>query len=353
MVMGLHVNPSGYSKLSAFEAEERRRLWITIAELDLQASIESGMPVMTPDLDYRSLSPANLDDADFDEFYDTTTELPESRPLHESTDSLLQVTLTMSLSQRIKTMIFINNAGQERNLKTIFEHGRALEEYLRRIPDPLRLDQSHEDGTPASFLNRVLLEIQIRRPLLYLYRLLAMPNSEKDEDCSALQQSCLESSLAILSYQDYFDPIVVDLDIFNSSVYWDLFQTLCKNDILRAALSVCVYVKESGQNASSTYGVGHLARHTPTYSKVSLIRTVETTLDALIRRVADVGSNIKDIIILSIVLQSVRSRGSTQTKDHWMQEGAKKAFSACRQHLLASVTEDSAASSIPELAQMV
>ncbi|PLB54057.1 Zn2Cys6 transcription factor [Aspergillus steynii IBT 23096] len=352
MVMGLHVDLSGYSKLSAFQAETRRRLWITIAEMDLQASVESGMPVMTPDLDYRALSPANLDDADFDE---STAELPPPKPLHERTDSLAQVTLAISLSQRIKAMVFVKNTGPTHNLSATLEHGRVLEEQLQQIPDLLKLDRNPpDDDTPASLLNRVLLDIHIRRSLLCLYRPVAMKESQ-EADYHTLQQSCLESSLAILSYQDLFDPSVADLDLFTSSVYSDLFQSICKNDLLRAALSVCGYMKTSGKNPhtpASNSSVG-LAKQTPMHSKASLTRIVEATLDALTRRVAHPGSNVKDIILLAIVLQSVRARSSSQVKDHWMQEGAKKAFSACRQHLFSSVTDESVAGNIADLAQLL
>ncbi|KAK1148145.1 hypothetical protein N8T08_010787 [Aspergillus melleus] len=357
MVMGLHLDLSRYESLSVFQAEIRRRLWITIAEMDLQASIESGMPVMTPDLDYEALSPANLDDVDFD---DSTVELPPSKPLQEETKSLTQVTLAKSLRHRIKTMVFVKNASPGQRMKATLENGQVLEEHLQRIPDLLKLEYNFQgDETPGHLLNRVLLDIHIRRPLLCLYRSLAMLEDQEEEGYHTLQQLSLGSSLAILSYQDYFDPNVADPDIFGSNVYWDLSQALCKNDLLWAALGVCGHMKTSGQTPhsaqapSSNYRVGPSAKHTPTHSKASMVRTVQTTLDALIRRVADPGTNIKDIILLAIALQSVRAPGSTQVKDYRMQEGAKKAFAACRQHLLPSVVDEFAAGNVSDVAQVL
>ncbi|KAI9036891.1 Zn2Cys6 transcription factor [Aspergillus affinis] len=357
MVVGLHLDLSQYRNLPVFQAEIRRRLLITIAEMDLQASIESGMPVMMPDLYYGALSPANLDDADFD---DSTVELPPSKPLHEETKSLTQVILARSLRARINSMMFLKDVGPRKKIKASLEYGRViLEEELQRVPDSLKLDcNTQGDETPGRLLNLILLDIHIRRPLLCLYRSIAMLEDEEAEGYHALQQLCLESSLAILSYQDYFDPRVADLDISNSNVYWDLFQALCKNDILWAALSVCEHIKASGQNQHSVqtpfgnHSVGSLAKHTQNPSKASMIRTIESTLDALIRRLGDSGTNMKDIILLTIILQSVRSRGSAQAKDHWMQEGAKKAFAACRQHLLPSVANEFAAGNVADLAQM-
>lgn len=85
----------GLKKMSPFQAENRRRLWAKIMELDLQASLASGMPVLTPDLDMVPLMPANLNDSDFDEH---TVKLPPFKPLQENADSLMQVLLAKSLA---------------------------------------------------------------------------------------------------------------------------------------------------------------------------------------------------------------------------------------------------------------
>jgi enamine deaminase RidA (YjgF/YER057c/UK114 family) len=104
--------------------------------------------------------------------------------------------------------------------------------------------------------------------------------------------------------------------------------------------------------------VGQYTQHTPTtdqrssngfpdlnikqnqsHSKASLTRLVENTLDSLSRRIGEAGNNVKDIVLLAVVLQSVRGRGSPEMKDRWMTQGAKKALSACRQYLLPAVTD--------------
>jgi enamine deaminase RidA (YjgF/YER057c/UK114 family) len=78
------------------------------------------------------------------------------------------------------------------------------------------------------------------------------------------------------------------------------------------------------------------------HSKTSLTRLVENTLDSLSRRIGEAGNNVKDIVLLAVVLQSVRGRGSPEMKDRWMTHGAKKALSACRQYLLPAVTDQHA-----------
>jgi hypothetical protein len=80
------------------------------------------------------------------------------------------------------------------------------------------------------------------------------------------------------------------------------------------------------------------------HSKASLTRLVENTLDSLSRRIGEAGNNVKDILLLAVVLQSVRGRGSPETKERWMLQGAKKALSACRQYLLPAVTDQQSTS---------
>ena len=357
MVMGLHLNPIKSADLSVFQIEQRRRLWVTVVEMDLQASIASGMPVTIPELDFGPLTPANLNDSDFDEW---AVELPPSRGLHEWTDSLAQITLAMSLPHRIRAMMLVRTVSSRVDLSEIVKQGRRLEECLQLVPSPLKFEQAPKsDDNPMMLLNRVLLDVYARRPLLCLYRPIVMGESRDDRAFSEIQQSCLESSLVVLSYQDYFDPSVADLDVFKSTSYWDIFQLCCKKDILWAALSVCGYMKLSTQQSTAlspppppqpgSFPTPRAATHT----KASLTRIVENTLDGLTRRIGEAGSNLKDVLLLAVVLQSARARGSAQMKEQWMQQGATKALSACRQHLLLSATDPSLTFNLADFAQMV
>jgi len=356
MVMGLHIDISGYTQMSVFQAELRRRLWVTIAEMDLQASITSGMPIMTPQLDFHNLAPANLNDSDFDE---NTTELPSSKPMNEPTDTLALITLAKSLSHRINAMNFVQHTSSQTDLHERIKKGQILDEYLHSIPPSLKLDRaSSSDTNPPVLLNQVLLDLYIRRPLLCLYRPVQTSSSRDNPDLDSIQRACLDSSVTILSYQDYFDPNLADLDVQNSNWYWNVFHTFCKNDVLWAALSICKHMNLSTQQTTdqspngsaglSTISQPHTQLPLMTHSKASLTRLVENTLDSLTHRIGESGNSLKDILLLAVVLQSVRGRGSAETKQQWMMQGAKKALSACRQYLLPAVAESSSAFEVSE-----
>jgi hypothetical protein len=90
MTMGLHHDPSEFPNISIFDGEQRRRLWATVVEMDLQASLAVGCPPMVREGDYSCLPPANVDDLDF---YEEMTEYPTSKPIEEWTDCSCQVLL--------------------------------------------------------------------------------------------------------------------------------------------------------------------------------------------------------------------------------------------------------------------
>jgi hypothetical protein len=125
MVMGLHMDPITVSGVSPYQVEMRRRLWATILEMDLQASMTAGMPLVVPKLDSYNLVPANLNDVDFDE---VSTKLPTSRPLSTLTDSLYQVCLATSLPQRLKALSLVQRSVP--NTEEAIELGRKVEECL-------------------------------------------------------------------------------------------------------------------------------------------------------------------------------------------------------------------------------
>lgn len=74
---GFHRDPKSFTRLSAFDAEMRRRIWATILELNVQLSIDAAMPPLISVDDYDTKPPSNLDDEDFDAISET---LPSPKP---------------------------------------------------------------------------------------------------------------------------------------------------------------------------------------------------------------------------------------------------------------------------------
>ena len=342
MTTGLHQDPAVAPDISVFEGEQRRRLWITIVEMDLQISMNCGMPSMTRVADFAWCVPSNLNDEDL---FEEMTSLPMDKSPHEWTDSLCQVTLATSLQWRLKAIDYVNNIGVEMDYQGQVDYCRNAEELLRDLPPTLKYDHTSDQSNdgPGRLLGRIMLDVYLRRTVLYIYRTLAVlgfPDA---------RTACVQSCLVILSHQDTFDPNVADLDVISSEKYWDLFYTFCKNDIVQAALSVCSEIKAMSHLSSSAssrvtpsgftdrvnsrFVPSNSMERTSAWTKASLTRTTENAVESLVRRAAKLGSDLKDPLCISIVLQSVRSNNFTSNKDSLMREGALSVIRAS-QHTL-------------------
>ncbi|KAJ5477448.1 hypothetical protein N7539_007592 [Penicillium diatomitis] len=338
MTMGLHVDLSRFTKLSFYQKECRRRLWVTILELDLQISIVSGMPMMAPEMDLGPLTPLNLNDTDFDE---STSEPPVAAEIEEETDSLAQVTLATSLAHRMKMMRLAQYTSARDSLGERIELSTKLEEYLTRMPHQLKPGNEKSTTRPASIMSNVLLDVFIRRPLLHLLRpcLSAVTNAGLDEPSFLLiRRACLYSSLAIISYQDYFDPLYAESDTQDVISCWNFFYSHCHNDLLWSVLSLCEFLRTQNHTSTvssslnNTVDSGRGDGQVP--SKASLIRLLDGTLDTFIRQSHRRGSNVKDILLLTAVIQSIRSRAPTEQRQQRMLQGAKDTMVACRRNLV-------------------
>lgn len=88
-------------------------------------------------------------------------------------------------------------------------------------------------------------------------------------------------------------------------------------DVLWAALTLCQEI-----------------RHGYELNKPNLVRAVETTITYLIDRIEQKGSDLKDIVFLALVLQSVQTPTAAPDRSQTLQQTAKKTLATCREKLL-------------------
>lgn len=106
MHLGLHRDPSQIGKMSVFHAEMRRRIWATIMEITLQASLDMGMlPMISPE-DFDTLPSSNINDNDLDEPENVTL---QPKPLTPATQCSMQILFYKTLSLRLEVCRLINS----------------------------------------------------------------------------------------------------------------------------------------------------------------------------------------------------------------------------------------------------
>ncbi|KAK5938820.1 Actin-like protein arp9 (SWI/SNF complex component arp9) [Knufia obscura] len=132
MAAGLHREPILLcGKINTFDCEMRRRLWYTVLELDLQATVDRGItPTIGPN-EWDTTAPRNIDDEVFDL---DTEELPEPKPRGTFTRSSFLAWAAENLPQRIELLYKINSIRNTLDHDTIGLYDYKLRGQMDDIP---------------------------------------------------------------------------------------------------------------------------------------------------------------------------------------------------------------------------
>lgn len=327
MIMGLHLEPEEYPEFCLFQREQRRKLWRTIVELDIQFSLAASMPTALRVSDFQLRDLINADDTDLAE---EMAEYPTDKGHQIWTDAIAQIALGQSLRERLDA---VNRLGGNVNLDTdassLLHIAAELERSSQTLPIPAPPDPafgSINDRAPGRYFANIMLDVFIRRPSLAIYRTIAL--SAQRSRYPEARKAAIRSSIALLSHLDALDPAVADLNVIRDRDLLNRFHVLCKNDIMQSAHFLCYEIQQFSeldepQNA-------HSPGDDTTWTKHSLTRVVENTLNSLIQRLGQFGSDLKDVLPLSVVLQSVRSGGTIEEKVQLLHRGAERVWRACR-----------------------
>ncbi|KAH7401722.1 fungal-specific transcription factor domain-containing protein [Phaeosphaeria sp. MPI-PUGE-AT-0046c] len=171
LASGMHRNPSLLStgKISPFEKEMKKRLWVTIMELEMQSSLESGLQSSLTALYWDTPAPANLPD---DAFSIDTQELPASRPIdHFTSSSYLGISRT-SIPLRLQLMQLLNDPSEDMPYSEVLHYDAQIHDLLSNLP---KWDDSRAK------LPSELLQLQLRQYLIILHRPYAIlaPNNNR------------------------------------------------------------------------------------------------------------------------------------------------------------------------------
>ncbi|KAL5000198.1 hypothetical protein BDV10DRAFT_200174 [Aspergillus recurvatus] len=130
--MGLHRDPSHLPQRSIFAAEMYRRLWNTLVEVNLQASLASGgAPLISLD-DFDTAPPGNFDDEQLG------THEPIPKPQDEMTQVSVAIALRRTLPQRLAVVKFLNDLASPGTYKQTLQLDAELRAAYRELGQSLR-----------------------------------------------------------------------------------------------------------------------------------------------------------------------------------------------------------------------
>jgi hypothetical protein len=195
--MGLHRDPSHWPNIRPLQAELRRRVWISLYQLDFFTSTQVGLPRIIKDSQCDARPPAHLFDQDIGFEHD---EIPPERPLTDPTPLLYHVQRNTII--KVAAEIYDTTEAAPPSFATIAALGAKLERAIDAIPAWLKyrsLETSIADN-PVTILNRMFLDILIHKAVYLLHRRSFVKGSVGEESTKS-NKLCIEAALAILEHQ--------------------------------------------------------------------------------------------------------------------------------------------------------
>ncbi|KAL4772582.1 fungal-specific transcription factor domain-containing protein [Aspergillus nidulans var. acristatus] len=299
-IMGMHRDPARFGKMTPFWAEMRRRLWATILELELQASIDVGIPPSIDTDQYDCDLPSNLDDSDLTE---DLVEAPVAKERTVLTQCSFQSMLAQSFPLRVRIAKAVNSLRFTMAYDEALRLGENLIRFMNEALVPFPTPAS--DGTP-SFARSFMLFL-FQRSLLILHRPFSLSISLSPK-YSYSRKVCLESSLEMLTQ---FESPLPSFQPSRTPCLGHIGGGMFRNECFHAAITLCVELSlqstESASNsAPSTHG-GSLNDIVRSQQEV-LVRVLERTRENFGSRLTPKGNGCKAYAFLAMALASAKAR---------------------------------------------
>ncbi|GAD97950.1 conserved hypothetical protein [Paecilomyces variotii No. 5] len=203
--MGYHRDPSQSSYISTLQAEYRRRVWMSVVELDDMASFMTGFPRMAASTYADTMEPRNLYDW---ELSDDTAVLPPSRPMSEITPITFLIAKA-HLFQALGRITDFNNRPSPSPYEEILGIDNMLYEAYENLPGDLKMDSMKSHATESdkrTSASAVQLCLMYHQGMCQLHRRF-IARGRLDSRYNHSRDRCISSALAILELQNYIDPL--------------------------------------------------------------------------------------------------------------------------------------------------
>lgn len=238
MSAGFHRDPSCLGeKVTVFDQEMRRRLWATMIELDLQASIDRGMPSASAGIPSDTAPVLNINDEDL------TLECeraPIPKPWGEYTSGSFLHISNASFSLRVSLNSVGNDLGSPLQYEEVLNYEEMITNELEKLPPQLESGESQNiQGMPL--VARTLLDIQLRQFLIMLHAPFAREAGTNSRYLVS-RMMCFNAAASIIEQYS-------KLARSGSSML-----LLLRHDYFRGALIIChnLYISMSIQSTLST-----------------------------------------------------------------------------------------------------
>jgi len=299
--MGYHRDPKLLPKMSALQAETRRRLWATILEINLQSAVDSGMPLLLSLEDFDTEPPANVDDADINE---RTPDPVASKPSTTFTRTSIQIALLKSFAIRLQVVKFANNIRGEPSYDDVLRVGSALSKELKENTMFIsRVNQTREPAKKISQLQQNLFDLAIRRFLLLVHRPFAAKGLT-DPHYYFSRKVCLDTAVTMLRYPCTDDSTPETAITSGARDDYTQIKTICGGFFksIMVHVSMVIFAELLTQIDEDTTASEHSKA-----AREPLKQCLRDVITLSANRIAEVENNIKGNLFISLILAQLEA----------------------------------------------
>lgn len=300
--MGLHRDPTLLQDLSVYQIEMRRRLWATVLELNVQSSLDSGMPPLIGPGDYDCGPPSNIND---DEISPDTATVHASSARADTvfTQTSCQRIVLRSLSIRLQVTRVLNGLGTDQK----YDEALLLSQELAsscRFNSALFESLSRNRGAsqqvdPPSRFQVMLVNLLTRRFFHSLHSPFAN-ESLKDLKYYYSRRMQLESALELVSIlaTDFSESQMKTEDLHALNLIQVAGRGFLKCALIDASQTVCFELLQQLRESYLPSGLGVQM----SVSQTELYQAVQSLVSVGKRRIEGGETNVKLYVFYSGVL---------------------------------------------------
>ncbi|KAJ9143828.1 Transcription factor [Pleurostoma richardsiae] len=241
--MGYHRDGSHFPRMSAFQAEIRRRVWLVIFELDVIVAAHFGLPRMINPKHCDVNFPRVLleDESSYDE-----EELPRSRETEDNVAFMIYKHKLLAMLADITDVTILATPPSHNEVLELFT---KLQEVYLGLPSEYRSSETAEtsEETPKEFLRRLIIELLYQKARCRLHRgyMLAADTG----DCYSLARGhCIDAALEISKHQSRLHHATQPGGKIYA--YWRV-SSMIRQDFLFAATILCLAVDQNINGVAS------------------------------------------------------------------------------------------------------
>lgn len=246
MRMGLHRDPSHWPSIRPLAAEIRRRLWITLYQLDFFTSTQFGLPRIIKDSQCDTRPPAHL-------FADDVTlehnELPQERSRSEPTALLFLIERDTVI--KVAAEIYDTTEAGPPSPATVAALDAKIQRVIETMPAWLkyRSPESSVAENPMTVLQQMFMDILINKAVYLLHRR-GFVKGTNAEDRAGSNEICIKAALAILEHQRRMSEETQPGGLM-FHVRWKVSSSL-NHEFMQATMMLCFALSRSNDADSDT-----------------------------------------------------------------------------------------------------